>query len=146
MSKEVQIFIRALLEPNPEKRPTAQECLRMKWIRKFSKTKAWGTNIISKSALRNLQKFNCRRKMELAIVNYIANFLTSAQNLKALRETFLKLDKDKDGVLSRNDLIDGFANYWGNKVIIFNYFTFGLLKNCLIFSIYLLGFSRSRNW
>ena len=54
--------------------------------------------------------------MELAIVNYIANFLTSAQNQKALRETFLKLDKDKDGVLSRNDLIEGFASYWGNKV------------------------------
>lgn len=116
MSKEVQVFIRALLEPDPDKRPTAQEWLKMKWIRKFSKSKAWGTNIISKSALRNLQKFNWHRKMEYAIVNYIANFLTSAQNQKALRETFLKLDKDKDGVLSKSDLIDGFSNFYGNKV------------------------------
>mmetsp|Transcript_40561 Transcript_40561/g.46526 ORF Transcript_40561/g.46526 Transcript_40561/m.46526 type:complete len:118 (-) Transcript_40561:352-705(-) len=56
--------------------------------------------------------------MEYAIVNYITNFLTSAQNQKALRETFLKLDKDKDGVLSKSDLIDGFSNFYGNKVFL----------------------------
>jgi calcium-dependent protein kinase len=35
-----------------------------------------------------------------------------------LRETFLKLDKDKDGVLSKNDLLKGFANTLGNKVFL----------------------------
>ena len=35
---------------------------------------------MSKEALRNLQKFHCTRKLEHAIVSYIANFLTSSQN------------------------------------------------------------------
>jgi calcium-dependent protein kinase len=37
---------------------------------------------------------------------------------KTLRETFLKLDKDKDGVLSKDDLLHGFANTIGNKVFL----------------------------
>jgi len=112
----VKEFIRNLLEFNPEDRPTATECLKKRWVRKFSRSKACGTNIISKTALRNLQKFHCEKKLQHAILAYIANFLTSSQNNKAMRETFLKLDKDNDGVLSRADLKEGLSQVMGNKV------------------------------
>lgn len=76
----VKDFIKQLLSFDPNDRPTAQECLKMKWIRRFSKNKACGTNVISKTVLRNLKQFNWERKMEYAIVSYIANFLTTSQN------------------------------------------------------------------
>jgi calcium-dependent protein kinase len=53
----VKEFIRELLAYDSSKRPSAKNCLKMRWIRKFSKSKAWGTNVISKTALRNLRNF-----------------------------------------------------------------------------------------
>ncbi|CAI2361773.1 unnamed protein product [Moneuplotes crassus] len=97
-------FIRKLLEFKPSDRPTAQDCLKMAWVKRFSKNKECGTNVISKSVLKNLQRFNCERKFQQAILAYIANYLTPARNNKKLRETFLKLDEDHDGVLKKNDL------------------------------------------
>jgi serine/threonine protein kinase len=54
ISDHAKEFISRLLEFDPEKRPNAQECLKMKWVRRFSKNKECGTNIISKTALKNL--------------------------------------------------------------------------------------------
>ena len=105
MSEMVIEFIKTLLNFDPEKRPTAQEWLKMRWVRRFSKNKEWGTNLISKQVLKTLQQFNCEQKLQKSIISYIANFLTPARNERKLRETFLKLDKDKDGVLSQADLV-----------------------------------------
>lgn len=70
---------------------------------------------MSKSTLRNLRGFHCSRKLEHAVVSYIVNYLTKYQNDKQLRETFLQLDKDNDGVLSKTDLCQGLSNYFGSK-------------------------------
>ena len=54
----------------------------------------------------------------MAVISYIANYLTSAQNNEALREIFQAMDKDKDGVLSKQELINGLSKFYGDRAFL----------------------------
>ena len=73
---------------------------------------------LSTIALKNLKKFTSERKLEMAVISYIANYLTSSQNNQALRDTFEAMDKDKDGVLSKQELINGLSKFYGNRAFL----------------------------
>ena len=100
MSEGAIDFIKKLLIYNPADRPTANECLKLPWIQKFYK-KRKNTRHVSKMVIKNLRKFNSERRLEMAVVSYIANYLTTSQNNQNLRETFQMMDVDNDGVLTK---------------------------------------------
>mmetsp|Transcript_38619 Transcript_38619/g.38162 ORF Transcript_38619/g.38162 Transcript_38619/m.38162 type:complete len:89 (+) Transcript_38619:1420-1686(+) len=54
----------------------------------------------------------------MAVISYIANYVTSEQNNQAMRDTFQMLDKDNDGVLSRQELLNGLSKVFGKQAFL----------------------------
>lgn len=117
MSEEAKEFISSLLIADPTQRPTAAEALKHPWILKFYKQRK-NARMLSKNVIKNLKKFNSERRLEMAVISYIANYLTQAQNNQILRETFELMDKDHDGVLSKQELVNGMIKIHGNKAFL----------------------------
>mmetsp|Transcript_9220 Transcript_9220/g.8152 ORF Transcript_9220/g.8152 Transcript_9220/m.8152 type:complete len:152 (-) Transcript_9220:320-775(-) len=117
MSEEAIEFIKKLMTYDPNDRLSAAESLKLPWIKKHS-NKRKNTRMVSALAVRNLKKFNSERKLEVAVLSYIANYMTSAQNDQALRDTFQLMDKDNDGVLSKQELINGLSKVYGKKAFL----------------------------
>jgi calcium-dependent protein kinase len=111
ITNEGKDFVKQLLIYDANDRPSASDCLKMKWIKMF-KNANFKNSVVTKRFI-NLQKFNSERKLEMAVLSYIANFLTSSQNNKELREIFSLMDQDNDGVLSRDELITGLSKLYG---------------------------------
>jgi len=55
-----------------------------------------------------LSGFASKNKLRQAILALIATQITNESEKKELEKTFESLDKDGNGVLSRNELIDGY--------------------------------------
>lgn len=117
ISVEAVEFIKNLLTFDPSKRPSAAECLKLAWLKKHSQRRK-ETRKISTLAIKNLKKFNSERKLEMAVISYIANYVSSAQNNQAMRDTFQMLDKDNDGVLSKQELINGLSKVFGKQAFL----------------------------
>jgi calcium-dependent protein kinase len=101
VSEEAGDFIRKLLEVDPDRRPTAQEALKHPWMasRQFGGTLLTANDIVV--PFRNfcressLTKF-CLRAMARTIPR---------EEEDQLRDTFIAMDLDKKGTLSRNEIL-----------------------------------------
>lgn len=78
---------------------TAAEALNDPWIRRFTE-KSKIEKPLCINALTQLKNFHCERKLETAVIAYIANSMNTKQNEDKLMETFKEFDKNHDGILS----------------------------------------------
>lgn len=98
---------------NPEHRITAKEALNHKWVSqaigtsRLSSTKA----PLSINVMSNLQNFNAERKLQGAIFLYITNQLVTEKEEVQLQEIFSQMDTNGDGVLSRQEFMEGFQMF-----------------------------------
>ena len=60
-----------------------------------------------------LKNFHCERKLEAAVIAYITNSMNSRQNEERLLATFKEFDKNNDGILTIEELREGFKEYLG---------------------------------
>ena len=70
------------------------------------------------SALRvfnNLKSFSADEKLQEAAVAFIVNQLTTKEEIEELRKIFIDLDKNNDGVLSREEIQNGLIKYYGSE-------------------------------
>ena len=72
---------------------------------------------VAKSTLDKLYNFHSKEKLLTAVIAYISSHLSTEQNDKDLRAMFTKLDTNGDGVLSRDEMISGFSNYFLNSQV-----------------------------
>jgi len=106
ISEDAKTLIRNLLKMNPRDRYTAEQALNHEWI-KNKAPKAQGVSLQS-SFVDNLRGFRSQNKLKKAALHVIAGQLSDDQ-IKALRETFMQLDKNGDGLLTPAELKDGLA-------------------------------------
>lgn len=71
------------------------------------------------NALQYMRNFHWERKLEGAVIAYIANFMNSKQTEERLLATFKEIDKNNDGILSEEELKEGFIEYLGEDNMIF---------------------------
>lgn len=71
------------------------------------------------NALTHMRNFHWERKLEGAVLAYIANFMSNKQTEERLFATFKEIDKNNDGILSEEELKEGFREYLGEDNIIF---------------------------
>ncbi|CAI2359896.1 unnamed protein product [Moneuplotes crassus] len=117
LSEDSIEFIKQLLTYDPAERPSAAECLKLPWIKNQSQERKEKSKI-STLVIKNLKKFTSERKLEIAVISYIANFVASSQNNQVMRDTFQMLDKDNDGVLSKQELINGLTKVFGKQAFL----------------------------
>ena len=107
VSSDAKDLVKHLLEYNPNKRYSANDALKHPWLIKSN------VNIkIDKSftlrSLVNMKKFHAERKLQQAALTYIVNNLLSKKEKKNLLEIFQSFDTNKDGVLSKREILNGY--------------------------------------
>jgi len=106
ISEDAKDLIRWLLKMNPRDRYTAQQALNHVWIEKKA-PKASQVDLKS-GFVENLRGFRSQNKLKKAALHIIAGQLNEDQ-IKALRETFMALDGNGDGLLTINEMKEGLA-------------------------------------
>lgn len=96
--------ISAMLTFDEKKRPAAKELLQHPWVKGLGVDHT--QHKVSGKAVGNLKAFAVKQRFHKVALTAVASQLDDAQ-VKNLKETFLALDKDKDGSLTFQEIIDG---------------------------------------
>lgn len=105
LSIEAKNLLNSLLKVNPTKRISASQALSHKWIKSIEEKKFCESNNL---ILINLQHFQSHAKLEQAVYFYIMTQLITNKEKTELRAVFESMDKNHDGQLSKEELIDGY--------------------------------------
>ena len=109
VSQMAKDFITTLLEYNPKKRPSALEALSNIWITTYKNSNV--DKKLSINCLNNMRHFHTERKLQQASLTYIVNNLLSKEEKNELLSIFQKFDTNGDGVLSREEITNGYREY-----------------------------------
>ena len=111
ISKEAKDLVSNMLKFDPKNRFSAVECMNHQWFKiiddKGSKTK------ISANLITNMKKFKADRKLEQATVSFIVAQLISKEERNELLSQFQTWDRNGDGVLSKEEIYDGYKQLYG---------------------------------
>jgi len=102
VSREAIDYIRSLLSYNPEKRPSAEEALNNEWLVSMINQ---GNKKLSEDIITNLIKFRSTIGLQKATVSFLTNQISINEEIKKLKEEFDKIDVNKDGEISKDELV-----------------------------------------
>ena len=104
-----------MLTYRPEKRITAEEALADIWIMKFAHCdKVYALNVLE--SMQHLAEFKARSNLYKAVLSYIAGHFISTEEEKKSRQVFEMLDVNGDGLLSKEELLEGYKILMGGDV------------------------------
>jgi len=106
VSEDAKNLIRNLLKMNPRDRYTAEQALNHIWVRNKAPKAAGGQ--LQTSLVDNLKGFRSQNKLKKAALHVIASQLGESQ-IKALRDVFMQLDNNGDGLLTAAEMKDGLS-------------------------------------
>eukprot|EP00830_Metopus_es_P017914 TRINITY_DN6067_c0_g2_i2.p1 TRINITY_DN6067_c0_g2~~TRINITY_DN6067_c0_g2_i2.p1 ORF type:complete len:423 (+),score=78.40 TRINITY_DN6067_c0_g2_i2:63-1271(+) len=114
ISESAKDLIKKMLEFIPAKRIAAKDAYCHEWIekKKFNQLKPETAHAL----LMNLKNFHTEQKLQQAALMYIATQLLTKKERDELQQTFMALDKNADGKLSRDELIEGYTIIYGDKL------------------------------
>jgi len=116
ISLEAINLIKKLMTYNPNHRISATDALQDPWIvnnsKKFDST-ASSTEFVS--CVENLKSFKANSSFQKAILSYLAGHVISKDEEKRLRDIFTMLDKNGDGQLSEQEIIEGYKALCGGN-------------------------------
>jgi len=104
VSEDAKNLIRMLLKMNPRDRYTAEQSMNHVWIK--NKAPKAQNVALQASLVDNLKGFRSTNKLKKAALHVIAFQLDESQ-IKNLRDVFLQLDDNGDGLLSVKEMRDG---------------------------------------
>ncbi|CAD8208692.1 unnamed protein product [Paramecium pentaurelia] len=110
ISREAKNLIQRMLQVDVNSRYSASQALNDPWIQKHAPNTQ-----INKKVLENLAQFQAKSEFRSAIVQYIISQMTTNKELEDLQKTFQSLDKNKDGVLNKTELVEGYTKILKSK-------------------------------
>ncbi|CAD8210826.1 unnamed protein product [Paramecium octaurelia] len=114
ISKEAKNLINRMLHINPSFRISAKQALNDPWILKHCSQTIINNNV-NLRVLQNLQKFQAKSIFSQAVLSYIACQMTNQLEQDELLKTFQSLDKNNDGILSKEELIEGYNTIYQDR-------------------------------
>lgn len=106
ISKEAMHFINELLTYKPHIRPSAEQALNNPWLNKMLKSDNNDEDFLGKHVMRNIAKFHFAVTLQKASMAFIATYFGQNEEIIDLKNSFDKIDNNKDGVLSTEELIE----------------------------------------
>ncbi len=113
VSEEAKELIQLLLAYDPKTRISAGAALKHKWIQKHVKQVKVRISGL-RHAIENLKSFRVQMVFQQAVLSYIASQQMRSDDEIRVRELYTFLDVDKDGQVSKQDLIQGFMKLYGD--------------------------------
>lgn len=112
VSAEAKDLIRKMLVVDPERRYSAAEALGHQWMQSGREDTV--TSEETRELLNSLSQYNAQYKLQQASLTFIVSQLVTNKEKEQLQKVFIALDSDKDGKVSREDLVRGFRSYFGD--------------------------------
>ena len=97
-------LITKMLKKNPDTRSTAQQALEHVWI--AEKTPKEKPIALAGDMIGHLKAYSSQNKLKKAALHIIATHLDDSE-VKHLRALFLQLDKNSDGALTIDEMVEG---------------------------------------
>ncbi|EGR29296.1 protein kinase domain protein [Ichthyophthirius multifiliis] len=110
ISNDAKQLIQKMLTYDPKKRITALQALNDQWVQKNAPSIP-----INQKSLQNLAGFYTRSKIKQAIMTFIASQMVSQNDKEELQKSFRSLDINGDGILSKDELVQGYFQVCGDK-------------------------------
>ena len=105
VSDSAKDLILKMLTKNYKDRPSAKDLIDHPW---FKVAPQENDEPICPSVLKNISKFEAKNQLQRAIYFFMINNVVSKADKQELTEVFNKMDKNKDGVISRKELQEVF--------------------------------------
>lgn len=104
VSQEAIDFVKELLCYDPSKRISAEKALENKWLVNMTKSTE-DDRLLEANVLENLSKFTSAVTLQKAILSFVSNQMAMNEEVKKLKDEFDKIDDNKDGVISLDELV-----------------------------------------
>ena len=105
VSEESKSLVRMMLTFDPRKRCTAEDALDHSWIKNTCEEHL--DKKFAKEVLMNLKGFSAGQKLQQAALTFIVSQLATKEEKTQLQKVFSALDKNSDGTLSKEEIIEG---------------------------------------
>jgi calcium-dependent protein kinase len=105
ISKDAITLLRQMMKPNPEDRPDASSCLTSPWIRRF--TGKFSKSPELRQHMRNLCAPIDVNSLRKAVLYFIVDRAVPQGEIAQVAKTFVALDINGDGILSKEELLTG---------------------------------------
>ena len=105
ISQEAIEYIKQLLEYNADKRLSAEQAVANSWLINMSEKTKDEINL-NNDIIGNLTKFKSTVTLQKATLAFLANQISINQEIKKLKDEFDKIDQNKDGEISKEELIE----------------------------------------
>ena len=113
ISDEAKDLIKKMLTYEPSQRISAKEVLLHPWFSHYEEKIQMNISV-AKSAFENMKRFKRNKKFEHATIGFIINQLVSKEDRADLLNQFLFMDKNKDGVLTKEEIVESYRNVYGS--------------------------------
>ena len=113
ISPNAKDIIKSMLTLDPKKRPTADQILQEPW---FDELQQSTVDISVKSnVIANLKSFKSKIRLQKAVFLYFVNFFDLKKQRQQLLTVFKSMDKDHDGRLSYNEILEAYAQIYDQE-------------------------------
>ena len=112
VTDEAKNLIKKMLTMDIDKRISALETMKDLWFQKFEKKTHYDRKL-AKNVLSNMKKFKKNKTLEKTIISFIINQLVKKDERNELEKQFKEWDTNGDGVLSREEIINGYKKAYG---------------------------------
>lgn len=115
MQKDCVDFIKKMLTYDMNKRISASEALREPWITKYVNQDITITDKQLLLSLNTLKNFRVYTIFQAAVLSYITSQQISKGEEARIRQIFDSFDKDKNGQVTKKELVDILKLIYGNS-------------------------------
>ena len=112
VSDDAKDLIKKMLRKDVKKRLSALETMEHVWFKKHQEKGTYDKKL-AKNVLSNMKKFKKHRVLEKTIISFIINQLVKKDERQELEKQFKDWDTNGDGVLSREEIINGYRKTYG---------------------------------
>ena len=110
-------YVKQLLTYDARKRPSAEEALENEWLNEMIRPEG-EEKVLQSGVLDNLAKFTSAVTLQKATLSFIANQMNMNEEIKKLKDSFDKIDVNKDGVVSQDELIQCLESVYSHEIAV----------------------------
>jgi calcium-dependent protein kinase len=110
VSEEAKMLIRKMLEKKPTSRLSIKEVFNDPWLQERGNNRV-PDKLIESESLRSLSEFRTEGKLQKAVYVFIISQFVEMKHFDKLKEVFLSLDKNGDGFLNKEEILQASESY-----------------------------------